>query len=142
MGNSTAHDDHVGRVEMEQIGKADAQPAGFPANQRKCRFVTAARSLDNVSTRDLDVVGQGSQRRAVAWLCQSRRMPAERRGPTPPPRSSPPPRNGIARSRGRAAAGAETPFAESGGVGIVLQPHRQVRPVLKKAREGDFAPAR
>ncbi|MGO8572629.1 hypothetical protein ACC870_37080, partial [Rhizobium ruizarguesonis] len=27
-------------------------------------------------------------------------------------------------------------------VGIVLQPHRQVRPVLKKSREGDFAPAR
>ncbi|MGZ2407128.1 hypothetical protein ACVIKO_004388 [Rhizobium ruizarguesonis] len=79
MGNSAAHDDHVARVEMEQIGKADAQPAGFPANQPKCRFVTAARSLDNVSTRHLDVVGQGSQRRAVAWLCQSRRIPAERR---------------------------------------------------------------
>ncbi len=51
-------------------------------------------------------------------------------------------RYGDEHQRGCAAASAETPFAESGGVGIILQPRRQVQPVLKKARKGDFTPAR
>ncbi len=65
IGDATTDNQHVRRIEMQEIGEADAQPARLLFEQGQSEVVLQPRCLDHMAAGDLGVGRETPQRRAI-----------------------------------------------------------------------------